>query len=848
MSDTLKYNSPIRLAHLAADPSSPEDGTMYYNTVDGKIKQFINNSWQEVSDGIIEFAGSPLNENEIIVGDNTNESAFVDTSATGDILADSSTGLTIKTGVIVDTDINSNADITRTKLAPGNAFRVLANDASGEISENAAITGNRAVASNANGQLVHSTTTATELGFVSGVTSSIQTQLDGKVDSVNGEEGIVVLDANDIDANWGGGIDSFTSLLLHLDGNITDSSTYANVGTDVNTLSYSSGKFGQAGDFTGGVAEFVTFPSLSPGGIFDFAGGDFTIDFWVKIPPGIQGPAYLIDRWGDGVPSVAEQNWILILGDGTVNPTNKVFFGPSDGAGSQVFTLISTNEVPDDGNFHHIAVVRDGNDWSLYIDGVLEDTVNNNTSIPFEPTTDIHIGSVDGTGANFPFRGYMDEIRISKGIARWTTDFTPPAVPYQLNILSVQQALDSLDTRVESLENNDADYVKANGTVPFTANQSMGGFKLTGLAAPTTNGDALRFDQLGANSGIATLDGGGKIPASQLPNTVMEYKGNWNASTNSPTLIDGTGNAGDVYRVSVAGTQDLGSGSISFSVGDWIVYNGSIWEKSINSNEVVSVNGQSGIVVLDTGDIAEDGNLYFTDERAQDAVGTILLDSSSVDFTYSDGTPSITAAVLPAGVDHDQLLNYNANDHVDHTSVQIATAANTSGLTGGGTIAATRNLSVDITGTTAETTADNADKILIFDNSATALKSMTRANFLSGIAVNSAGDLNEGSFTGLTNNTADQVITGFTFNNAVVRSFKAQVSIFLDATTDQYTSFDLMGIQKGASWEMSEVYTGDTISGFSFNITSLGQVRVSIGNIAGFSSAVIKFRATTTSV
>lgn len=50
----------------------------------------------------------------------------------------------------------------------------------------------------------------------------------------------------------------------------------------------------------------------------------------------------------------------------------------------------------------------------------------------------------------------------------------------------------------------------------------------------------------GANSGVATLDAGGKIPANQLPNTVMEFKGNWNASTNSPSLVDGTGNAGDV--------------------------------------------------------------------------------------------------------------------------------------------------------------------------------------------------------------------------------------------------------------------------------------------------------------
>jgi len=62
------------------------------------------------------------------------------------------------------------------------------------------------------------------------------------------------------------------------------------------------------------------------------------------------------------------------------------------------------------------------------------------------------------------------------------------------------------------------------------------------------------------------------------------YVGAWNASTNSPTLADGDGGAtygvGAVYRVSVAGTQNLGSGSQTFAVGDKVVYNTlAIWEK-----------------------------------------------------------------------------------------------------------------------------------------------------------------------------------------------------------------------------------------------------------------------------
>lgn len=76
----------------------------------------------------------------------------------------------------------------------------------------------------------------------------------------------------------------------------------------------------------------------------------------------------------------------------------------------------------------------------------------------------------------------------------------------------------------------------------------------------------------------------------------MEYHGNWNAATNTPTLVNGTGNAGDTYRCSVAGSVDFGAGLITFAVGDFVIYSGAIWERSINSNEVVSVNGKKGVV------------------------------------------------------------------------------------------------------------------------------------------------------------------------------------------------------------------------------------------------------------
>lgn len=115
-----------------------------------------------------------------------------------------------------------------------------------------------------------------------------------------------------------------------------------------------------------------------------------------------------------------------------------------------------------------------------------------------------------------------------------------------------------------------------------------------------------------AEISAASLDANGKVPISELPNSIMEYQGVWNASTNTPSLTDGTGNSGDVYRVSVAGSRNFGSGSISFDVGDYVIYSGSVWQKSDTTDAVSTVAGRTGDVTLGIADIAGSTTAEFT--------------------------------------------------------------------------------------------------------------------------------------------------------------------------------------------------------------------------------------------
>lgn len=116
----------------------------------------------------------------------------------------------------------------------------------------------------------------------------------------------------------------------------------------------------------------------------------------------------------------------------------------------------------------------------------------------------------------------------------------------------------------------------------------------------------------------ASLDANGKVPISELPNSIMVYQGVWDADTNTPTLLDGSGNVGDVYRVGTAGDRNLGSGSISFAVGDYVIYNSdNVWEKSDTTDAVATVAGRTGNVVLDVSDVAD--AVSTSDSRLSDA-------------------------------------------------------------------------------------------------------------------------------------------------------------------------------------------------------------------------------------
>ena len=154
---------------------------------------------------------------------------------------------------------------------------------------------------------------------------------------------------------------------------------------------------------------------------------------------------------------------------------------------------------------------------------------------------------------------------------------------------------------------------------------------------------------LGAANGIATLDEAGRIPYTQLPESAMEFKGTWDASTNTPTLTDGTGVNGSFYVVSVAGTQTFGGVAVSFNTNDRIIYDGktSSWTK-LSSGDVRAVNDikpdETGNITLDAPDV--NAVKTINNRSPQEGTGNINLESLSINGQSFNGSAPVSVDTM----------------------------------------------------------------------------------------------------------------------------------------------------------------------------------------------------------
>lgn len=219
-------------------------------------------------------------------------------------------------------------------------------------------------------------------------------------------------------ANQGDPLFSNVSLLLHFDGangstTFTDSSASpktvarsgdAQISTAQSVFGGSSGLFDGTGDY------------LTLGGESDFAfgTGDFTIEFFF-YSNSLSSLKGLYDSRPNSVVSGA---YPTIYTDGT---TLRYFV--SGGVRISGGTLTT-------GVWRHVAVCRASGTTRMFLDGTQVGSNYTDSTNYINGASRPVIGALGDSLAAGPYNGYIDELRVTKGVARYTAGFTPPAAPF----------------------------------------------------------------------------------------------------------------------------------------------------------------------------------------------------------------------------------------------------------------------------------------------------------------------------------------------------------------------------------------------------------------------------------
>jgi len=212
------------------------------------------------------------------------------------------------------------------------------------------------------------------------------------------------------------------SLLLHGDGTngsttIVDSSPSPKTGTAVGDaqISTAQSKFGGSSIVFDKVDDRITYASSND---FAFGTGDFTIEFWAysrDVSGSTQRGFCQISSVTGGLAPTGDG---VAIHHGIGTGGIRAAIGPSDRLFSST-GLLTTN------TWFHIALTRSGTTAFLFVDGVIVDSITNTTNLS---QNNFVLGGYFST--SFLYDGYIDDLRITKGVARYTANFTPPTAPF----------------------------------------------------------------------------------------------------------------------------------------------------------------------------------------------------------------------------------------------------------------------------------------------------------------------------------------------------------------------------------------------------------------------------------
>jgi|GEM_PF-2916313 len=217
------------------------------------------------------------------------------------------------------------------------------------------------------------------------------------------------------DTYWGNVV-----ALLHFDGNLVDEK--ANTWTANNSNTFVSGIFGNAIELKSTQKQCL----YSSTGIGDFGSGDFTVEFFIKFKGFNTSSCVITGGWNY---NTSKRTWGFLLGDGA--DRFKLHFYCSSNGTTAYSVAIPSGQLTAD-IFYHIAAVRNGSTFKLFINGKSVGSSSFSGAIYSDLSSGVTVGTYFPTENNNSYYvdAVFDELRITKGICRYIDDFDVPSAPF----------------------------------------------------------------------------------------------------------------------------------------------------------------------------------------------------------------------------------------------------------------------------------------------------------------------------------------------------------------------------------------------------------------------------------
>ena len=378
-------------------------------------------------------------------------------------------------------------------------------------------------------------------------------------------------------------------------------------------------------------------------------GNIFALELFFRPEQLTSGKTYVLAARNNGV----ETDFTLLITETSPGIFNVRFFGYSTGENPEIELESNITNGLSINTWYHVAVTRNGNDWRLFINGIVQQLETAAVVLTAGFASPSQIFLTLGRLNDLPFNdatqyiGLIEDFRLTLGNARYVANFTPPINPLPATSGGTRNVKDYFIsfaglTDVDETITPQQDWVPAWSTTQ--------GKYIPKPIGPGGEVVSLSLNQLtnvnvssSATNHVLAKDADGIWRGRAIGSGVTSVNGLSGIVTlNSDQIIQGTTNlfltpGAIATQLAASNLEQLANVQSTIADNLYLRKVGGIWQGTSITFPVTGVNNKTGNITLSTTDIGEGTNLYYTNTRVATHVNTLTISNFGGVFT---GTPT----------------------------------------------------------------------------------------------------------------------------------------------------------------------------------------------------------------